>query len=442
MRTNPIKSIVGFSISGENSNCSPLPLNLKALKTKAFRTLKTQNGAENGVNNFHIFAPLMKLNPPKLYPVKGKLSDDWFVQYETWDPVKKKVRKLKVRNGINDCKTISEKKIFGKALLKLVENYFGLGDDAIEEDPVLEIPTFSEAMHDRLLFYKATNKNRTYTTFRSICFRFEKFLNAPRLTIDKITPKHIADFVIHLKQPDAKGKVLSNRTVNNNLQQLAALFQTWLDMELISKNPVKKVKPLQKVQTRANEPFTNEEITRITNHLLQSNSEILVRLFLFWCHEYYLTLRTSEVLSLQKSNYQLERGIVLVYGTEAKNNKSKPVAIPEQFYSIIKELRLDDLADDDYVFSHGLMPGKKLKRLDEVTALWREHVKQGLGINKNMYGIKHTAAIKMDEAGTPVRQIQEHLRHSSLQMTEIYLQKWRMLNKNSLAGSYPDLIKK
>lgn len=383
----------------------------------------------------------MKLNPPKLYPVKGKLSDEWFVQYEVWDPERKKVFKRKVRCGINDIDNISDKKIYGAALLKLVEKYFRIGDDLdIEEDLVLEIPTFSSAMKDRLRFYKATNKQRTYTTFRSICLRFEKFLNNSRITIDKIGPKHVTDYIIYLKQPGKKGKVISNRTVNNNLDQLSALFQVWVDMEFIGRNPFKKVKKLQRVQSNVNEPFTNDEITRITKHLLGSERPDLIRLFLFWCHEYYLTLRTSEVLSLQKVNYQLENGIVLVYGTQAKNNKSKPVAIPKQFYAIIKELHLDEVNDTDYIFSNGLMPGKKLCRLDEVTTLWREEIKQGLGIDKNMYGIKHTAAIKMDESGTPVRQIQEHLRHSSLQMTEIYLSKWRMLNKGSISASYPDLV--
>lgn len=426
---------------GNYSNCSPLHSNLKALKSKAFRTLRKQNGAQNGVNNFSIFAPLMKLNPPKLYPLKGKLSDEWFVQYEVWDPELKKVFKRKVRTGINDIDNIKEKKIYGAALLRLVEKYFGIGQEELVDDiPILEIPTFSSAMKDRLLFYKATNKQRTYTTFRSICLRFEKFLNNKKIKIDAIGPKHVTDYIVYLKQPDKKDKIISNRTVNNNLTQLSSLFQSWVEMEFISKNPFKKVKKLQKVQSRVNEPFTNEEITRITEHLLGSGRPDLIRLFLFWCHEYYLTLRTSEVLSLQKVNYQLESGIVLVYGTEAKNNKSRPVAIPNQFYAVIKELKLDEIGDSDYIFSVGLMPGKKLCRLDEVTTLWRETIKQGLGIDKNMYGIKHTAAIKMDESGTPVRQIQEHLRHSSLQMTEIYLQRWRMLNKGSIAASYPDLI--
>ncbi|HEY5370490.1 MAG TPA: hypothetical protein VIJ75_16015 [Hanamia sp.] len=87
-----------------------------------------------------------------------------------------------------------------------------------------------------------------------------------------------------------------------------------------------------------------------------------------------------------------------------KGNRPKEVLRPIK--NIALEFWIEQLKDaspDDYVFSSDFKPGKTKTTTKRIGNKWKEYVKEGLGIDKNFYWLKHlnlneTATILDDEA--------------------------------------------
>ena len=56
--------------------------------------------------------------------------------------------------------------------------------------------------------------------------------------------------------------------------------------------------------------------------------------------------------------------------------------------------QLKNASPDDYVFSFDFKPGKTKTTTKRMSNKWKEHVKEGLGININFYLLKH---LNLDE---------------------------------------------
>jgi hypothetical protein len=108
--------------------------------------------------------------------------------------------------------------------------------------------------------------------------------------------------------------------------------------------------------------------------------------------------------------------------------------IREQWRTI-KDLAMKDwsesvaaAADDEFIFSEGLVAGKLIIRPSQVTKRWRVHVKKKLGIKADLYSLKHsnldeTAAAlqKHSEAMDQVRRAAGHSEKGKL-ITMVYTQ--------------------
>lgn len=51
---------------------------------------------------------------------------------------------------------------------------------------------------------------------------------------------------------------------------------------------------------------------------------------------------------------------------------------------------IKDAPGDHYIFSRDLMPGEFQIRREQLTRRWNVHVKKKLGINQDLYSLKHT----------------------------------------------------
>ena len=58
---------------------------------------------------------------------------------------------------------------------------------------------------------------------------------------------------------------------------------------------------------------------------------------------------------------------------------------------------MESAAQDDFIFSKGLLPGKSSIQSFQITKRWNRHIKKKLGINEDFYSLKH---LNLDETAT------------------------------------------
>ena len=100
-------------------------------------------------------------------------------------------------------------------------------------------------------------------------------------------------------------QVRSNKTTNNILTPLRAIFSDAYHDELIDKNPLERIKSLP-VNFEKVDPFTEDELIRILN----SCDGQIKNLFQF---AFWTGLRTSEYIALKWENASLEHGTVFIH---------------------------------------------------------------------------------------------------------------------------------
>ena len=133
-------------------------------------------------------------------------------------------------------------------------------------------------------------------------------------------------------------------------------------------------------------------------------------------------MRPLECLGIRRRHVDFDQGIIKLPGTISKNSKSDVVDLPGQILEQLRAMHFDKADPDTLLFSgHDLQPGDTTIHRNRVSELWKRLVRQELGIDKDMYSLKHRGAIDLVNAGVDIKKIQTYMRHSSLDITDKYL---------------------
>lgn len=131
-------------------------------------------------------------------------------------------------------------------------------------------------------------------------------------------------------------------------------------------------------------------------------------------------LRVSELLSLEKNNINLKKGIVTVFGKGAKERK-----VPTGDYALeyIKKYLLEvrpkfDLENSKYLFLN--RQGKPLSRIYFFKQIRKYALEVGITKEISPHTLRHCFATHLLEGGAQLRTVQEMLGHSNIATTQIY----------------------
>lgn len=131
-------------------------------------------------------------------------------------------------------------------------------------------------------------------------------------------------------------------------------------------------------------------------------------------------LRVSELLQLEKSNINLKKGIVIVFGKGAKERKV-PIGdfALEYVVKYINEAR-DKFhgADSKYLFLN--RKGKPLSRIYFFKQIRKYASEVGIEKEISPHTLRHCFATHLLEGGAQLRTVQEMLGHSNIATTQIY----------------------
>jgi len=338
---------------------------------------------------------------PSVYPsdwktcTKASIKKKWYIQYYFRDPEfseRWKYGKLIiVKAGVNEFKTLSERRAAIKALLEDEEIRLKQGWNPITNkitsqfDIDYEIDPFtlaSVALDKACLRIKGVNS--TVNDVRACTKYFQKSLRQLRLDnfyIKDLKRRHVRAALEHLVET----RGYSNSRFNRVRSNLMMLFSELMDLETIEVNPVKEIKKLKTIK-KMRTILTPDERNRIDVNLKKDTNT-----YTFWrfLHIFFHSgCRETEMMRIRKQDvdiFNLEFKVLVKKGRFAQEEIR---AINQNVKHLWVEL-LNEGLKDDFIFSKGLTPGPQQIRPDQISRRWKRHVKDKLNITADAYALKH-----------------------------------------------------
>lgn len=359
----------------------------------------------------------------------------WYIVFYVWDLRQQKLVRKRIGVGkVNDKKAKRRECQMKIAEINamLAEGYVIGGDEplATPEEKQAEPTLFLDALEVAVKAKSAANGEFSQSNYHS-CFQiFSDWLKREGLAglaLEQIEKKHIYAFLDYLYQE----REVSNRTVSNYIIRLKALFNVLIEREMLTENPAKGIKKPQ-AASESHTVYTEQQRILLEQHL----REHYPRLFLFTRFIYFAFLRPVEITRLKAAYIKLDRRIIVMPAETVKSRRQQSIFIVDPLYQLLKEARVDELPGDYYLFSKNLEPGPTQWHRKNATYLHRQALEEvDLYDGKlTMYSWKHTGVCNAYLANVDIKTLQSLLRHSSLDMTAIYMRALGLRVEDNLKG--------
>lgn len=392
---------------------------------------------------------LPKLYIPKIAKGDKKvptLEKPWYVYFYFTNPKtgkKDSNSKFIRKHGINQYKTVSQRKKFGKSLIEAYTSLLTKGynpyENTVIEDSEIDFTTkqvsLDEAIKEAIAVKKLTwNKNSAAGFILRInkYIEFSKKHNFNNLPTSHLNSKHVSKFLQGLSKEG-----LSATSVNNYQGAISTIFTQMVKNGDLKHNFVKDIDRLKSKPVK-NHPFTNDQINDIKEYLEENDKQLLDYLR---CVAYSF-LRNREVLRLQSKHIDLNNRLMTDL---TKTDSLEKIYIIDQLYDILdKKLKLSN-SPEDFVFTPTGIPGPwetpLLKtKVDHYGYRFRPVKKHfGFGKEYGIYSFRHSFALNayenlLKESNSEQEALSKLLaitRHNSIQSASAYIrEKKKMLPKN------------
>lgn len=324
---------------------------------------------------------------PSVFPknwktVSASIKIDWRIQYYFKDPDQ---TKLIVVKRMNRYKNIDERRAITKVILEEELKQLYAGYNPIKREALIQPATFEvdpstpfiEAL--KIAVSKLKLSDQSIACISSAMNYIEKSANRlqfSNIAVCRISRKHII--------PILEGCNLSPQSYNHYRAYLMQLFRKLVQLEAMENNPVNQDMPKMDTETNLRELITPEE-RRTINEYFKNDKYFLRFLHVF----FHSGARPVELTRLKKEAVNMDG---LYYKIKVRKRK-KIIEEKRPIKKIVAHLWqeiLNESGQDDFIFGKNLQPGKKVCPRDYITKKWQREVKKKLGINKDLYALKHT----------------------------------------------------
>lgn len=366
----------------------------------------------------------------KLNDRGGDLTQQWYIFYSFRHPETKEFVRFKKAISL---KLLTKTARHQKAAEMIKDLNFKLrnGWNPIENSN-LAYTTICEAMDKVISVKRNILRIRTLHTYEHLVRLFKHWLELrhyDKMYISSFTFIHAQQFMDWTKTE----KKVQNRTYNNYITHMRVFFNFLIERDYIELNPFRKCKKLPKDDPEI-VTFTRGELNTMREHLPQDNFNLWAcAQLIFFCF-----IRPAEIMRLRPKDIDLDRQLINVHGYLSKNRKDAVVYIPDPLLDTLTRMNIEYIPEDHYIFARHLHHGKKQAAPTRIAEAWRKWADAN-GIKKNIYHLKHTGAGMALEAGMNVRDLQLQLRHSSLEMTQVYLDRFRRDPGEQIKRHFPTL---
>ncbi|TDE16168.1 tyrosine-type recombinase/integrase [Dyadobacter psychrotolerans] len=350
----------------------------------------------------------------------GDLTKEWYFEYYAFDEASNDL----IRRRIKIPTSLQTKKARMAEAVKIISDtntllekgfYFKIPKTTIETDIVKESSNDLVVSLDKVLeTIKSSLRPKTAGTHQSAINKLKDYANEKILDISEFTDRDAIKFRDYL----ISSLKNTSRTANNTLIHLNTVYGHLKDRVKLEDSPF-KLKKLKQVHTKKNIAFTDEDRARVEQYMILNEPE----LYLLTRVIYYAFNRPRELNSLKLHDIRLNDSYVIIRGEFSKNGKTETVPIIPALMKELKKLDLEEKRQFYYLFGKDMRINKF--QLGKQIA-FRRHEKvlkklNLLGKGYTLYSWKHTGAVNAYLSGVGIKQLQLMLRHSTVQMTDIYL---------------------
>ncbi len=368
----------------------------------------------------------MKYKLARLNDANSDLSRQWFVYYYFQHPETGKMKRFRKWISLR-LKTKVSRYEKAKFLIKDVNNRLLRGWNPYSENEI-RLTNLVSALEFALKIKEATIKKRGSYTYRSIVRIFLRYLHEKHLdiiSIEEMSSKIARDYCDYMLIDEN----ISLRTYNNRITGLKTLFNVLLEREYIIFNPFNRIKKQQTPDPEIT-AYLPDELLKINDSLPSYNYQLYaITQLIFYCF-----LRPAEIVRLQFRDILWDHDLIVMPGTKTKNKKSQVIIIPTHMKENLKDWS-HEFPDDYYIFSRHLNPGTKEIAPTRIAEAWRRYADKH-NIKKGIYDFKHTGNGFAFDQGFNARDIQLQNRHSSLDETQKYLNKFRRIASDKFKNDF------
>ncbi|MDP8212257.1 MAG: tyrosine-type recombinase/integrase, partial [Candidatus Zapsychrus exili] len=264
---------------------------------------------------------------------------------------------------------------------------------------------------DYLEWIKINRRAQTLRSYTSILKTFVNFLKEyPNIkNLSDITPKLLENYKQHrLNQ-------VKTCTLKNHVIVLKAFFCKAVEWDYLSENPAKNLKSVEIIDSKPIKVLTEGEYTKFMT-ICKSEFKEFYPMFYTFIHT---GLRKSELLSLEWSDIDLERGLIYIRnkenfrpkGINKKTGKAKERIIP--IHDSLKQVLTSLPKNSPVLFGpySKHMPRRVLMRIAK-----RANI---AGLTR-LHELRHSYATFLLKKGVDIYKIKELLGHSDIRDTMKY----------------------
>lgn len=357
---------------------------------------------------------------PKAKSFTLESGKDWYV----WFRFNGKLRIVKY--GLNKIQDYNERLEEANALAEVLYDKLKKGWNPQCDENLLERITIHDAFSQAILRLKEKTSKNTYNAYSCATRFFIEALKA--LKYDKMLSANFSRaYAKKCLEWITKERRWSAHAFNKNLGYIRSVFAEIIEAEQAEINPFREIKNIKGVKSIANIPPTDEEMVLICNELRNKN----YGLYILYMIEYHSGIRPAEQVGIKIKQLDFVNKMILLNGEDTKSKKFREVPMLGNMYDLL--LPYKDENPEYYLFGTPSKAGGWMSkkgwfkpnpfkiRDDSPTKEWKRIIKDGLGLNINLYSGKHKGADDKREAGMSIKTICEIFGHSESKMTERYM---------------------
>lgn len=370
----------------------------------------------------------MNFKKAKIYDADGNIAARWTVYYFFKDPDNGKYHRFSQYISAKYL-TRSQRYARAKEMIREINYKLSRGFNPFAQHN-RSLTSLSASLDYYLDTTKVFHRSRTNTSYRSYVKQFKLWAQDhgyDKLPIDAFNYNHAGQYM-----ESVGGRKISKRTYNNILQATKTCFNFLVEKEYLMVNPFFKQKKIKLDDTEII-AFTPSEL-KIVGETLPSYDYNLyvIALLIFNCF-----LRPQEIVRLKVRHLTGLKDVLHVSGEISKNKKEETITLTPVVRKAIKNLDLN-YPGEYYVFARGMKRGEKEIASTRLADAWSEYAKKN-NIEKNIYALKHTGNGMAIENGASARDLQLQNRHSSLEETQKYLDRFSRRTSKEFINSLPSL---
>lgn len=378
-------------------------------------------------------------------------SSDWYIYFAVRDHQTDKMVPIKIYRGFKKCKTVAEKRAWGRKLAAEYDQKLRAGwsplydtDKVIYSDQV-EYKLLS-AKYSRL---KSTVRNTRYYLSEYLAWKLQSMKQKTQSTytskvrifcnwieangyrdydVSAIDHKIVSEFFTTINY-------LDRITVKKYLQIIRDYFKWMKGKDRIQVNPVFDIQLPPKTKDEAARPLGTDDLKM----LLETIERCDPQLYLACMMQYYLAIRPgNELRGLRVMDIDLFNKTVVITDQTAKVRRST-IDLPDAMADIIRKQNVMNYDRNFYVFGRNKCPGAEMMGLNTLRNRFNKF-RDNLNLPHiyKFYSMKHTGGGRLLEEGFTIEEIRNHMRHKNIESTDHYVKRHFGNRNGKLIESFPD----